>query len=336
MDISVILCTYNRSRDLAKALDSLVASRMGESVEWEVLIVDNRSQDDTRHVAETFVARHGGRCRYIFEDRQGKSYALNAGIREARGNVLAFMDDDVTVDSNWLYYLTNPVLAGKWAGAAGRVFPARDVVLPIWATRNSRFIVGPLVIFDLGPEPMPLRELPFGTNMAFRKAVFQKYGHFRTDLGPQPGSEIRGEDSELVLRLFAAGEPLLYQPSAVVYHAVPEDRLTKRYFLAWWFDKGRSEVRTVGSSTASGLSVAGVPLAMIRRVTVWLFKWLLGRGPSQRFEARLTAWYLLGKVAELYRERRNTKSGSSLSRKYSGGLSANTGFEQKEGLNSVR
>ena len=72
--------------------------------------------------------------------------------------------------------------------------------------------------------------------------MFEKYGGFRTDLGPRPGSEIRSEDTEFGWRLLAAGERLRYEPSAVVYHSVSgESASDKQYFLAWWFDKARAE-----------------------------------------------------------------------------------------------
>ena len=67
-----------------------------------MLVVDNNSSDQTREVVEEFADRYPGRFRYLFEPQPGKSYALNSGIREARGTVLAFIDDDVTVEPSWL------------------------------------------------------------------------------------------------------------------------------------------------------------------------------------------------------------------------------------------
>ena len=307
MDVSVILCTYNRDVELSRALDSIAALHCPSTLEWEVVVVDNNSRDRTRAVVEKFADRYGDRFRYVFEGQQGKSYALNTGIREARGEVVAFMDDDVTVDPDWLCNVTLPLMSGNWAGVGGRVFPERDVMFPNWLKRDSPFVVGPLVMFDLGPEAGSLKEAPFGANMAFRKTVFQKHGGFRTDLGPCPGSELRGEDSEFVRRLMTAREPLFYEPSAIVYHSVSEQRLTREYFLAWWLDKGRSDVRTMGASLKSGLSVAGVPLVFFRRLLVWLLKWSTSIGASARFHAKLTAWYLAGQIVEFYRQRRQVR-----------------------------
>ncbi len=303
MKITAILCTYNRSQSLAKALDSLAASKVHSSAEWEVLVVDNNSSDRTSEVCEEFGRRHPGRFRYVFEGQPGKSHALNTGIREARGDILAFVDDDVTVDSNWLQNLTSPLVQGNCVGVGGRVVPERDVVLPDWLRLDDPYTMGPLVMFDLGPKAGPLDEAPFGTNMAFKKNLFERYGGFRTDLGPQPGSEIRGEDSEFVCRLMSAGEPLRYQPSAVVYHSISPNRLRKEYFLAWWFDKGRSDIRTLENVMKSKWSLAGVPLVLVRRLLVWMLKWVLAPVSVRGFVAKVTVWYLAGEITECHRQR---------------------------------
>src|ERR1700756_1020921 len=121
MKITVILCTYNRCQSLARALGSVAASVLPDSVEWEVLVVDNNSPDQTREVIEDFCLRYPGRFRYLFEPKQGKSNALNSGIRNARGNILAFMDDDVIVAPTWLQNLTAALDSGEWLGVGGRI-----------------------------------------------------------------------------------------------------------------------------------------------------------------------------------------------------------------------
>jgi glycosyltransferase involved in cell wall biosynthesis len=84
MNISIILRTYNRCESLAKTLESTAALRLPESVEWEALVVDNNSTDQTREVVGEFCRHYPGRFRYLSEPQQGKSHALNAGIREAQ------------------------------------------------------------------------------------------------------------------------------------------------------------------------------------------------------------------------------------------------------------
>ena len=301
MKITVILCTYNRCESLAKALESAAALALPDSTKWEVLVVDNNSKDETRDVIQGFCRKHTGRFRYLHESQPGKSYALNSGIREATGDVLAFMDDDVTVDPMWLQNLTSALHDGGWVGAGGRILPVWNCSPPTWLPLEEQGSLAPLVMFDLGPEAGPLAEPPFGTNMAFQKRVFEKYGNFRTDLGPRPDSEIRGEDTEFGRRLLAAGERLRYEPSAVVHHQVAENRLQKQYFLAWWFDKARADIREFGIPTDTRFYLAGVPVYLIRRLAVWTLRWMAAIRSRLRFSCKLKIWINIGKIKECYR-----------------------------------
>lgn len=302
MEITIILCTYNRCESLAKSLESIASLKLPESVEWEVLVVDNNSTDQTREVVEEFCRRYTGRFRYLFERQQGKSYALNAGIQEARADVLAFTDDDVTVEPTWLQNLTASLDKDGWVGAGGRTLPERSFSAPRWLGLDTRYALGPLAILDLGTESCELTEPPFGNNMAYRREVFEKYGGFRTELGPRPGSEIRSEDTEFGQRLLSAGERLRYEPSAIVYHAVPAKRIQKSYFLTWWFDKARAEIRESGVPTDTKWFIAGVPTYLFRRLVVWTVRWLCGVSPSRRFFGRRQVWWLAGTILECFRQ----------------------------------
>lgn len=301
MKVTVVLCTYNRSESLAKALASVARSIVPESIQWEVLVVDNNSGDRTKEVVEEFSRRYPSRFRYLFERKQGKSYALNSGIRESKGDILAFTDDDVTVEPVWLMNLTSALGESKWAGVGGRVLPDRNFSLPPWFPREGRYRLAPLAMFDIGLNGFELTESPFGNNMAFRKEVFEKHGGFRTDLGPCLGSEIRGEDTEFGQRLLAAGERLCYEPSAVVYHAVPETRVRKDYFLAWWFDKARADIRACGLPPEANWRVAGTPLIFLRRLVIWSLCWFVSLRPSRRFLCKLNVWIVAGQILECRR-----------------------------------
>lgn len=301
MKITVVLCTYNRCGLLPVALESVAASILPQGQEWEVLVVDNNSKDRTRQVVEEFSRCYPGRFRYLFEVNPGKSYALNAGIAAANGDVLAFMDDDVTVAQDWLQHLTAPFDSGQFAGTAGRVVPLWNADPPSWIGRDGWAIAGPLVSFDRGDEGFDLRESPVGTNMAFRKNAFETCGDFRVDLGPSPNNEIRNEDSEFARRLFAAGKHIYYEPRAVVYHPVAEERLTKKYFLAWWFDKGRSQIRESGIPKDGGRVICGAPLQLVLRWAKWTVVWLKKIEQRDRFECKLKACFNAGLISECYR-----------------------------------
>ncbi len=314
MRVTVIVCTYNRSRSLARALASVADSIMPDDVTWEVLVIDNNSSDTTRAVVQAIEERYPGIFRYIFEAKPGKSNALNRALRETDADVLAFMDDDVRVEPDWLCKLTRIFADPRYSGSGGRILPESGFVPPEWLEITGRYALAPIAMFDLGPEPGELTEPPFGTNMAFRAEMFARYGDFRPDLGPQPGSEIRSEDTEFGMRLVQGGERLWYEPAAVVHHTVAWDRITRNYFLHWWFDKARADIREYGIQAESHPLLAGVPLYLVNRLIGWTFRWLFTFTPGPRFSARINLSIVAGAMRECRDQaRRGSIPASSLS-----------------------
>jgi glucosyl-dolichyl phosphate glucuronosyltransferase len=301
LQITVILCTHNRARTLGTALESIAGQSIPQSVGWEILVVDNNSCDETRQVVEDFQRRYPDRFHYFFEKQQGISHARNSGIREARGEILAFIDDDETAASDWLQNLTANLHNGEWSGAGGRILPQWNCPRPRWLSDGSALTMAPLAMFDLGTKDGPLTETPFGANMAFRKEVFNVCGGFRTDLGRIGKGMLSGEDSEFGRRVIAAGRRLRYEPSAVTYHPVEEYRLHQKYFLQWWFNKGRSDVREFGVQ-AKTLHFLGIPFRLIRALAGESGRWLAAVGPSQRFICKLKVWACAGQISEHYHQ----------------------------------
>ena len=316
MRATVILCTYNRCQSLAKTLESLAASASPGWIDWEVLVVDNNSNDHTREVAEDFCFRYPGRFRYLFEPHPGKSFALNSGVREAHGDVLAFTDDDVSVEPSWLQNLTASFKDGEWAGAGGRTLLEHTFLPPRWLALEGPDDLGWALapLFDRGLRQCDLHEALYGANMAFRKEMFEKYGLFRTDLGPCPGSEIRSEDTEFVRRLMAAGERLCYEPSAVVFHPIPANRVQKPFLLARFFDMGRAIVR----ESSPGPDILGISrrcftiLKLIgTQLPIEIMHWLLTADRRHRFHQKCETWKTIGQTVESYRQWRSPRPQAS-------------------------
>lgn len=304
--ISVILCTYNRAGSVATALGSVLASALPSHIDWELLVVDNNSRDRTREVIQEFCLRHSDRVRYIFEAQQGLSNARNAGIRAARGEILAFVDDDVTVEPTWLDNLTGGLRDGQWAGSGGRILPPQGFSPPPWLALRGPWGQGGVLcaLFDLGDTATQLKdEPPYGTNMAFRKEMFDKYGVFRTDLGHCGDNLIGNEDTEFGRRLMAGGERLRYEPFAVVYHSVPAQRLNKEYFRAWWFAFGRAQIREKGPRPrVCGLPrfYFSLPNIALRLFLPQVVRSLLARDPDERFRRQCFACCIAGNMAETW------------------------------------
>jgi|WetSurMetagenome_2_1015567.scaffolds.fasta_scaffold317821_1 glucosyl-dolichyl phosphate glucuronosyltransferase len=303
MDISVLICTFNRSGSLSKTLDSVGSQLMPPSVAWEVVVIDNNSSDQTKQVVESYCLRNPALFRYVFEARQGLSRARNAGVRVARGQIVVFTDDDVIAEPTWLERLTTPLLSDGWSGGGGRVVPPPDLKLPDWLTVGGDMdLVGALLpIFDLGDHAGEMKRPPYGANMTFHKSMFEKHGFFRVDLGHCGSKLLSGEDIDFGRRLMSAGERLHYEPSAIVHHPVPEERLTKKYFRTWWFDYGRTRIIERGVRPP----VFGVPRRFlslaslaVRFLPVRVLQWMFASNPRRRFYYECEIWQTLGEMVQ--------------------------------------
>lgn len=242
--ISVAICTYNRAPSLARVLHSLVGlSRNGEDLNWELIVVDNNSTDDTRAVVDGFSAALP--VRYVFEPEQGLSAARNRALREFRGDVLLFTDDDVVVDAQWLAAYAAAVMAYPQAGYfGGRVVPFYPDGRPSWLRDESEqlaLIDGLLVRFHLGEAVRPFQAddpTPFGASFALRRTLIERVGEFRRDLGVTGNIPGRGEEADYLERAIAAGASGVYVGTAIVNHATDLRRLTLPYLYRYGQQKG--------------------------------------------------------------------------------------------------
>jgi GT2 family glycosyltransferase len=298
-NVTVIIATYNRSALLEKALASLEAQRTPPGLTWQAVIVDNNSNDDTRRVVESFDSMRTGRFRYVFEGRQGKSFALNTGMAHATSEILAFTDDDVTLAPCWLGNLVHGLESSTCGGAGGKIVPSWTSPIPRWLDTDA--IAGAIVNIDLGSvRCLFTRRMPAGANMAFRRDVLDRIGPFRTDIGPTTGSEIRGEDSELCRRVAAAGEQIVYVPDAIVFHPVEPHRTEPRYLQRWYFDSGRAQVRTGGIVPGSN-RYFGIPRYFWRMGAEAFGSWICAVDARRRFTSKLRFYEVLGQIVEARR-----------------------------------
>ncbi len=298
MDISVVLGTYNRAASLQITLETFSTLVVPPGLAWELLVVDNNSSDNTREVVQTFVQTPKFCVRYIFEKRQGRSAALNAGIAATKGEIIAFTDDDVVLHCDWLASLKRAFEEYDCAACAGRVIPLWSHPKPDWLEMEGQFAV---VNFDLGDEPKEIKVPPLGANSAFRKDIFDKYGLFRLDLGVTGSKHtLTCDDTEFGERLVRANEKIVYCPSAIIYHPVDPRRTTKKYFLSWYYYNGVSLTRTAGLPQ-EGVFWFGVPRWLYREFLSNLAQWALTFEANQRFQSKLKTYRSMGHIVESYR-----------------------------------
>lgn len=238
--ISVICCTYNRDRVFEETIRSFLDCGT-DGIDHELLLIDNNSTDKTREIGEGVGARYPG-IRYMNEPSQGHPLAKNRGIRESRGEILAFVDDDVFFSSGWLKALASAFERHpEIACIGGKVVPHFEAERPPWIEDEMLWIYGVTRYGDLEKE-IRFPDIPIGCNMAFRRTVFEKVGDFNNSLGRKPGILLSGDEDQFLLRAERAGLKTLYAPEVQVSHRVPPSRLTRDWVLSRFYWAGVSEV----------------------------------------------------------------------------------------------
>ena len=230
--ISVVVCTRDRAASLSRTLQSLGDMATPVSLEWELLVVDNGSRDHTRDVVTGFARVSPSRVRYLFEGRPGLSSARNAGGRAARGDVIAFTDDDCLVDRHWLACIDGEFRADpSLAIVGGRVelHDPRDQPVSVRAHRE-RVLVRSF---------RDIASLMIGCNMSCRKTVLAEMGYFDVRFGsgaPIPSAE----DWDFLYKAYKAGAKIVFSPDVLLYHdhgrrsEAEVEPLNRAYIIGRW------------------------------------------------------------------------------------------------------
>jgi len=235
MFISVLICTRNRADSLRRTLESLLCSGNLESPNWEVLVVES-STDQTADICRDFQQRFPQHFRFLTEKKLGKSNALNTAIAAAKGDILAFTDDDVLCTPDYIQAIHTVFTSYSADAAQGRVLLDCEGGWPDWLDKDNLALMADFR--DCGDEVIDLDGTLFGVNMVVRAEVFQKTGGFAPELGP--GGIGMWEDTEISLRMRQAGCQMIYAPQIVVRHQWARDRLTKSYLRKRFFQHGRA------------------------------------------------------------------------------------------------
>jgi len=280
MLISIILCTYNGSGRLASVVESIGRQAGVENINFELLIIDNASTDGTKSEVDALSSRFPW-IRYIHEDTLGLNYARNRGIKASAGDIIIFIDDDITLESSWLsaldgFFVANPeaMLAG---GRVSCIVPS-DVAIPQWLALTGEYSF-PYITFDVQygdtVQKLPLTDycMPVGPNMAFRREVFDRHGFFRTDLGLKGKSLMPGAEFEFFKRLSCHDLCWFYLPAAHVFHPIKSSQLSQDYFLKRTYGVGRVAAKTI-LLPSHIRKIGSLPIFCIRLFLEALFRYL--------------------------------------------------------------
>ena len=301
MDMTVIVCTFNRSRNLPACMKHLSDQQGVSDLEWEVLVVDNNSSDDTREVVEGMQRNLSMQLRYEFEPQQGLNYARNRGMKESSGRYFCYIDDDILVDSSWLNSLYRALRDQDADAVGGRIHLDPDIVLPPWITPEIRGFLGHLDYGDTAFQMDGVSQYPFGGNMSFNRRVVEKIGIFdplkgRKGEGNKRKELYKGAETEYFHRLAATDNArIFYEPGALVYHQVLPHQLTRKYFLTIHYNAGLQKAFYDGKSFPRRMM--GIPMFLFPQLAraSWKYLWqLITRGADRAFHQLMIVGHFLG------------------------------------------
>ena len=310
--ISVVICTYNRAHLLPTVLQTVCEQAL-DCAEYEVLVVDNNSTDESRLVTESFMQRYEN-LRYCFEPQQGLSYARNRGWQEARGKYVAYTDDECKVPPQWLTVAKEVIVKHSPAVLGGPYFPFYDRAKPPWFRDQYALSLQQKVSGPLDKSP---RKYLSGGNLFFDKTVLQKVGGFDVNLGQQGKRLGYGEDSGLVnyIRFNMPEELVYYEPQLFLFHLVRPNKMTMRWLTRSRFVNGRYSYRSHSIYGTKGkkppekrqLVIVGRLAINALKLVVTLVYGVLFRNRSTYpyfhnywYEHSFTRLHLLGQLYEQY------------------------------------
>ena len=322
MKYSIVIATYNRAADLRETLRSLAGLRPDGP--WEVIVVDNNSPDDTREVVLDAARSFPVPLRYLFEQQQGRSPALNCGIRTAAGEIVVTTDDDVRVPEDWLNRAADGLRRLDCDYVGGRVLPIWGGPRPSWLPDHGGKHWAVIALLDYGPEPIEFgTRVPLGVNMAFRREAFDRAGLFDPHTGRRAGTLLGQEVREWCIRARKAGVRGCYVPELTLRHIIPANRLNKAYFRRWFYWRGISrallyersgldmeapEQTQLDFSTVPHLF--GVPRYLYRKALRTLLFWVRDtarRRPLEAFEHELWLCFFAGIAHQRFRDSRSRR-----------------------------
>ena len=298
MRLDVVIPTYNRQQSLARTLGSLQKARVPNGLTVGITVVDNNSSDETRSVVESWRQELSG-VSYVFENKQGRSFALNAGINATSGELIGFIDDDEEVEESWYESVYDAFTRGDVDFIGGPYIPNWEVEPPNWLPRKYCGVIGDI---QAGDRIVPFDEsypgILMGGNAVLKREILNTVGLYMTSVSRKGKKLLAGEDEDMYQRLLKAGAKGLYLPHLKIFHHIPAERLTKSYFRRWCFWRGVSSGVLDRQQPADVRYLFGVPRYLYGAAARGMFSNVASvfssTDASYRFTNELASWDLAG------------------------------------------
>lgn len=246
MRFSIITCTYNRAEYLRRTVES-VCEQTFDPDNYEILIIDNNSTDNTADLCRSFIAENAHRRIYYFKEvNQGLSYALNRGIKESSGEFLIYIDDDETIRKEHLELLDKYLIGLPDAVlCASPVIPVYEREQPRWMSPFTQRLIGGYFGQGNNVKKLNKNNYPGTGHTIIKRKLYEDFGCYNTNLGRSGSSLMGAEDKDMIYRLINNNIECYYLPEIPVYHHIPEYKLSNDFFQKLTFSIGKSErVRT--------------------------------------------------------------------------------------------
>ena len=307
---SVVVSVYSIDR-FEYLLDCLDAIRSQSVKPFEIIVV----LDPVRDLVDFYKSRLNSDVRVVVSDGFGLSNARNIGVKNANGDIVAFIDDDASADRDWIKNLLKNYEDSDVVGVGGLIRPLWENGRPKWFPEELDWVVG--CSYKGLPEGRAFVRNLIGCNMSFQRWIFEEFGYFRSDVGRFGNLLLGSEEADLCIRVHGRDPRLkfVYDPSAVVYHKVNPKRASFGYLLKRSFGEGFSKALITDSKEN--------PTSVLSTESLYL-KYLAGTAVPSRLKrlyklenifhitsivissSAVMSGFLIGKALRFSRKRNNT------------------------------
>lgn len=293
--ITIAICTYNRAGYLKDTLEDLSEQNI-DTEKFEILVINNNSEDGTETVCEIFSKTHPDHhFRYLKETRQGLSHARNRAAREAKTPVVLYIDDDVQLPRHFVFTaLEYTDKRPSTMCAGGKIDVSFEDENPDWIPNELMPMFG---YHDLGEydKLYSPSNFPRGGNMMIRKSIFDAFGYFDIHLG-RKGKELLGsEEKHFFEKLRKNGVELHYWANLKLNHRIGTNRLTEDYLREQSTGIGRSERMRISDSELQTIKKFGSELVKFLGSLILAIGYLLqGKTKAAGFMIQFRIWVLKG------------------------------------------